>query len=96
VLSASEKLKSLLGILEPIKYTRDNRRNPVLRDKIRCGLEICLWAHRRAWNDKLETAVGKGRFVLTDELLVPQHLAHRKRRLRRDRHPKDHDAPTLS
>jgi hypothetical protein len=40
--------------------------------------------------------VGKGKFVLTDELLVPQHLAHRKRRLRRDRHSKDHDAPTLS
>jgi hypothetical protein len=95
VLSASEKLKSFLGILKPIEYTRDDRRNLVLRDKIRCGLEVRLWAHRRAWNNTLET-VGKGRLVLTDELLVPQHLAHRKRHLRRDRHPKDHDATTLS
>jgi hypothetical protein len=42
MLSTGEKLKSFLGILKPIEYTRDDRRNPVLRDKISCGLEVRL------------------------------------------------------
>jgi len=41
LLSASEKLKSF-RILKTIEYTRDERRNPVLRDKLRCGLEVRL------------------------------------------------------
>jgi hypothetical protein len=36
----------------------------------------------------------KGKACLTDELLVTQDLAHRKRRLWRYRHPVEHDPPT--
>jgi hypothetical protein len=42
VLSTGEKLKPFLGILKSIQYTRDDWRNPVLRNKICCSLEVRL------------------------------------------------------
>lgn len=69
---------------------------------IRC----CAIKSVAAWRSALEpivepkdqtkqagTAAGK-RGGLTYELLIPQHLPHCQGRLRRDRHPVEHDPPT--
>ena len=48
VITASKKVKTFVSILEPDKDARDNRCNPVLRDKVGCSLQIGLRAHGRA------------------------------------------------
>ena len=45
MITASQKVKTFAGILESIKDARDDRRDPMLRDKVSCSLQVGLRAH---------------------------------------------------